>query len=173
MSRLEKKTMVTLLIAVFMMSIFAVSFPVIGASPLYWVKASGGGGFYNIDPDHYGDHCTIGLTGMSLSAAEQEAETDHKGSGVFVDHGQRMVVHLNITEGRLSPHNIGHVNFYGTARVKDLELREKWTGTFELILGHDDYGDRFGINLWNEDGSFVGNWLGILDEGEVTVWIWE
>ena len=173
MSRLKEKTTVTLLTAVFMISIFAVAFPVIGASSLYWVKASGGGGFYNYDPDHYGDHCTIGLTGMSLSAVPRGVETAYKGSGVFVDHGQRMIVHLDITSGRWCPYIDGHVNFFGTARVKDLELREKWTGRFELILGYDDLGDRFGINLWDEDGYFVGHWLGVLDEGEVTVWIWE
>ena len=172
MSRLKEKTTVTLLTAVFMISIFAVAFPVIGASSLYWVKSSGGGGFYNTDPDHWGEHCTIGLTGMSLSAIERGVETAYKGSGVFVDHGQRMVVHLDITRGRWSPYNVGHVEFYGTARVKDLELGDKWTGTFDIILGHDEYGDRFGINLWNEDGYF-GHWLGVLDEGEVTVWIWE
>lgn len=171
--RLEKKTISTLLIVIFMMSVFVVAVPVIGAYPPYWVKASGGGGFYNDDPDHYGDHCTIGLTGMSLSAVERGEETEYKGSGVFVDHGQEMVVHLGITSGRWNPVHDGHVDFYGTARVKDLELREKWTGTFALILGYDEYGDRFAINLFNEDGHFVGNWVGVLEDGEVTVWIWE
>ena len=96
------------------------------------MKASGGGEFI----DDWGtDHrCTIGLTGMSLSAVTEGAWTGYKGSGVFVDHDDKLVVHLDIETGVLTKTSKKEVQFRGTARVKDVELKDKWTGTFYLGL---------------------------------------
>lgn len=144
--------------------------------PKYWIKASGGGEFYDDYPYFTGHHCTIGLIGMSLSAIYQGVTTDYKGSGVFVDHDLKFVVHLEITLGTLTMTGKKEVQFWGIARVKDIDLKDKWTGTFWIGLVDDEYGstNRFAIHIWRPDSSKYGVWHGTLLPGsEVTVWFWE
>jgi hypothetical protein len=144
--------------------------------PEYWVKASGGGEFYDDYPYFKGHHCTIGLIGMSLTAVPEGVTTDYKGSGVFVDHDLKFIIQLDITSGRLTKTAKKEVQFWGTARVKDINLKEKWTGTFWIGLVDDEYGvtNRFAIHLWQDGVSKYGVWHGtLLPESEVTVWFWE
>ncbi|MDH5595154.1 MAG: hypothetical protein OEY40_00360 [Candidatus Bathyarchaeota archaeon] len=141
-----------------------------------WVKASGGGEFYDDYPDFTGHHCTIGLIGMSLSAVTQGTTTDYKGSGVFVDHDLKFIVNLDVTSGRLTLTGKKEAQFWGTARVKDIEGHDKWTGTFWIGLVDDAYGvtNRFALHLWRDSVGKFGVWHGTLLEGsEVTVWFWE
>ena len=142
----------------------------------FWVKASGGGEFYDDYPYFTGHHCTIGLIGMSLLAVPQGMTTDYKGSGVFVDHDLKFVIHLDVTSGRLTLTAKKEVQFWGTAHVKDIDLHDKWTGSFWIGLVDDAYGhtNRFAIHLWQPDGTKFGVWHGTLLLGsEVTVWFWE
>lgn len=143
---------------------------------LYWVKASGGGEFID-DYSYFGGHrCTIGLNGISLSAVEQGVTTDYKGSGVLVDHDDKIVVHLDVEQGALTTETKKQVYLWGTARVKDIELKEKWVGTFWIGLIDDEYGvtNRFALHLWPDEGPKYGVWHGTLLEGsEVTVSFWE
>ena len=144
--------------------------------PLWWVKASGGGEFYDDWPKYTGHHCTIGLIGMSLSAVPEGTWTDYKGSGVFVDHDEKIVINLDINTGVLTKTGKKEVQFKGTARVKDIALHDKWTGTFYIGLVDDAYGatNRFALHLWRADGTKIGAWHGtLLPDSEVTVWFWE
>lgn len=157
-------------------SYYDISFTVLSQFPPLWVKASGGGEFYDDYSSFKGHHCTIGLIGMSLTAVPQGVTTDYKGSGVFVDHDLKLIIHLDITTGRLTTTAKKEVQFWGTARVKDIDLKDKWTGTFWVGLVDDEYGvtNRFAIHLWQDGGSKYGVWHGtLLPESEVTVWFWE
>lgn len=137
-------------------------------------EASDGGEF--IDDWGTGDHCTIGLVGMSLEAKLEGEWTNYKGSGVFVDHDRKMIVHLNIETGVLTKTSKKEVQFRGTVRAKDINDNTKWTGTFLIGLVDDMYGrtNRFAIHLWRDGVGKIGAWHGTLSpDSEVTVWFWE
>lgn len=141
----------------------------------FWVKASGGGEFYDDWAQFKGNHCTIGLIGMSLSAVPQGSTTDYKGSGTFVDHDEKIVISLDVTSGWLTLTGKKEVQFWGIARVKDIDMHDKWIGTFWIGLVDDAYGvtNRFALHVY-KDGAEVYKWHGTLLPGsEVTVWFWE
>jgi len=67
--------------------------------PQIWFKASGGGESYD---DSTGDHCTLGVIGMSLESSTGIGDRVlSRGSGTFIDHELKLKVSFNIEEGAI------------------------------------------------------------------------